>query len=99
MHDFKEQYLPQYKRWRNRLILLILLGAVFIAAVTWLVTRPHRAKTEDIAPSPDVPQLAPSSSASAEPVEPSPAPPPTFNNALPTKPPPEDKTAPKKPNP
>lgn len=88
VHEFKEKYLPEYKRWRNRMLLLVLLGAVLAVAVyvALRAASPRRPKVEDIRPAPDFPWLVPSSSASGEPVEGPPAPPPSFNNALPTQP-------------
>jgi DNA-directed RNA polymerase specialized sigma24 family protein len=84
---FKEKYLPRYRRWRNGMFLLLLLGAVVVCLAWWVLQQmPHRPKVEDIRPSPDVPQLAPSGSATGEPVEPPPAPEPSFNNAWPTNP-------------
>ena len=86
VHDFKERYLPEYRRWRNRVLVFVILGAIATAVVVaLLVSRSRHARFEEIRPAPDVPRLAPSASGSAEP--PLPAPPATFDNALPTNPP------------
>jgi RNA polymerase sigma factor (sigma-70 family) len=91
--EFKQAYIPRYKRWRNRAIIVILLGAaaVLVAAVVlWrLLQRPDSIGPDpSIAPPPQLP--IPSASASApEPFEP----------ALPTRPLPPDKPLPDKPAP
>lgn len=85
VHDFKERYFPKYTRWRNNgalLLLLLLLGAV----VFWATRPPAARKLEPIQPAPEFRWTAPSASASTAPPEP--GPPPRFDNAQPTQPPP-----------
>jgi RNA polymerase sigma factor (sigma-70 family) len=91
--EFKQLYIPRYKRWRNRVIIVILLGGAAVllaAAVLWsLLQRPDSIRPDpSTAPPPQLP--VPSASASApEPFEP----------ALPTRPLPPDKPLPAKPAP
>lgn len=87
VHEFKNKYLPRYKRFRNRAILLILL---FAAAVAWVIYTLWP-RTEPIQPARDFKWPVPSASASA-----GPPPDDSFNNALPT-PPPQPPPQPLKP--
>ena len=86
VHDFKEKYLPEYRRWRDRMLVFLILGAIAAVVIALLVSRARHPRVEDIRPAPDVPLLAPSASGSGEPPVP-PAPPAPFDNARPTKPP------------
>jgi len=77
---FKSKYMPRYRRWRSRAILLLLLGAAAIVAaiVLWILS----SRPADIGPdpyrAPPSPAPAPSVTASA---------PDPFERALPTQPP------------
>jgi DNA-directed RNA polymerase specialized sigma24 family protein len=80
IHEFKYKYVPRYKRWRNRAILLVLLGAAVIVAVIvmWLLRRPP-----EIGPDPSIaPPRMPAPSVTTSSPEPLPEP---FTPALPRK--------------
>jgi DNA-directed RNA polymerase specialized sigma24 family protein len=80
IYEFKYKYIPRYKRWRNRAVLLVLLGAAVIVAVIvmWLLRRPP-----EIGPDPSIaPPRMPAPSVTASSPEPLPEP---FTPALPRK--------------
>jgi hypothetical protein len=82
----KEKYLPRYRRWRNRAILLLVLGVALVGALVWWIVT--RQKPE---PTPRPPPLAPIPSASGSPPDT------PFEPALPTSPRPAPPAPPPKP--
>jgi RNA polymerase sigma factor (sigma-70 family) len=91
--EFKQAYIPRYKRWRNRAIIVILLAGAAVLLATavlwWLLQRPDSIRPD---PSTAPPRQLPVPSASASAPEP-------FEPALPTRPLPPDKPLPDKPVP
>jgi len=91
--EFKGKYLPRYKRWRNRAVLLVLLGGIIVvAAVAILVMWLFAGRAELVEPArPEAPLVAPPPSV-LPPQEPQPE---MFNQSQPTRPKLEGKRAPK----
>jgi DNA-directed RNA polymerase specialized sigma24 family protein len=76
---FRNKYQPRWVRWKRALELLLLLGAVAIAVLLWLFSRPKHAEIRPD-PTPAVPSIAPTTTATAkepvfEPSKPTPRPP------------------------
>ncbi len=55
--EFKGKYMPRYRRWRSRMVMLLLLGGVALVMmiVLWIL----RAAPADIRPAPHAPPVAP----------------------------------------
>ena len=87
VHDFKATYLPRFRRWRNGMLLVLLLVALVAIALAAAWLAPRGMRSDDIQPDPDTARPPPSASGSGTPVlvqPPDPEPPERFNQAAPT---------------
>jgi hypothetical protein len=79
IHQFKERYLPRWRRRQSMIVLLLLFGVAAVLLLAWLVWRLTRPDTIEPDPARIPPRVTPSATASAsdtpfDPARPTPAP-------------------------